>query len=274
LLSAGSRLRFFICFHFHFNHTFFLYLYYALKIPTMKRNKLISLLIMFIVSGLFVNAQNSAPATEDPMRTDWANLARFQEDNQKVGLPAMGENRVVFMGNSITEGWSNAMPGFFTGKPYINRGISGQTTPQMLIRFRPDVVDLKPAVVVILAGINDIAGNTGPSTQKMIQDNLASMVEIARANGIRVVLSTVLPAWDFPWKPGIQPAEKVIALNTWIKTYAQANGCVYLDYFSPMVDERHGLKAEYTYDGVHPNLAGYQVMAPLAEKAIQQALKQ
>ncbi len=228
---------------------------------------------MFIVSGLYVNAQNSDSAKEDPMRTDWPNLARFQEDNRKIGLPAKGENRIVFMGNSITEGWSNAMPDFFTGKSYVNRGISGQTTPQMLIRFRPDVVDLKPAVVVILAGINDIAGNTGPSTQKMIQDNLASMADIAKANGIRVVLSSVLPAWDFPWKPGLQPAEKVIALNTWIKLYAQENGCVYLDYFSPMVDDRHGLKAEYTYDGVHPNLAGYQVMAPLAEKAIQQALK-
>ena len=239
----------------------------------MKRYKLISLLIMFVVSGLYVYAQDSNAVKEDPMRTDWANLARFREDNQKIGLPSKGENRIVFMGNSITEGWSNAMPDFFAGKPYANRGISGQTTPQMLIRFRPDVVDLKPAVVVILAGINDIAGNTGPSTQKMIQDNLASMVEIAKANGIRVVLSSVLPAWDFPWKPGMQPAGKVIALNTWIESYARENGCVYLDYFTPMVDERHGLKAEYTYDGVHPNLAGYQVMAPLAEKAIQKALK-
>jgi lysophospholipase L1-like esterase len=239
----------------------------------MKRNNLIYLLFMFIVSGLYVNAQDSSAAKEDPMRTDWANLARFREDNQKIGLPAKGENRIVFMGNSITEGWSNTMPDFFAGKPYVNRGISGQTTPQMLIRFHPDVVDLKPAVVVILAGINDIAGNTGPSNQKMIQDNLASMVEIAKANGIKVVLSSVLPAYDFPWKPGMQPAEKVIALNTWIKAYAAANGCVYLNYFSSMADERHGLKAEYTFDGVHPNLAGYQVMAPLAEKAIQQALK-
>jgi lysophospholipase L1-like esterase len=239
----------------------------------MKRCKLTSLLIMFAVSGFYISAQDSNGAREDPMRTDWANLARFREDNQKIGLPSKGENRVVFMGNSITEGWSNAMPDFFTGKPYVNRGISGQTTPQMLIRFHPDVVDLKPAVVVILAGINDIAGNTGPSTQKMIQDNLASMVEIAKGNGIQVVLSSVLPAYDFPWKPGMQPAEKVIALNTWIKSYAQENGCIYLDYFPSMVDERHGLKAEYTYDGVHPNLAGYQVMAPLAEKAIQKALK-
>jgi lysophospholipase L1-like esterase len=239
----------------------------------MKTINLISLLIMLIISGTFANAQNSAPVEEDPMRTDWANLARFKEDNQKIGLPAKGESRIVFMGNSITEGWGYTMPDFFSGKPYVNRGISGQTTPQMLIRFRPDVIDLKPAVVVILAGINDIAGNTGPSTQKMIENNLASMVDIARANGIRVVLSSVLPAFDFPWRPGMQPAEKVIALNSWIKKYADENGCVYLDYFTPMADERQGLKAEYTYDGVHPNLAGYQVMAPLAEKAIQQALK-
>lgn len=239
----------------------------------MKKNKLISLLIMLLVSGLIVNAQNSVAVAEDPMHTDWANLERFKEDNQKIGLPAKGESRIVFMGNSITQGWSNTMPDFFAGKPYINRGISGQTTPQMLIRFRPDVVDLKPAVVVILAGINDIAGNTGPSTQKMIENNLASMVEIAQANGIRVVLSSVLPAYDFPWKPGMEPAEKVIALNAWIKTFAREKKCVYLDYFSPMVDERHGLKAQYSEDGVHPNLAGYQVMAPLAEKAIQQALK-
>jgi len=235
-------------------------------------NKFISLLIMFVISGLYVNAQNSDAAKDDPL-TDWANLARFQDDNQKIGLPAKDEKRIVFMGNSITEGWSYSMPEFFTGKSYINRGISGQTTPQMLIRFRPDVINLKPSVVVILAGINDIAGNTGPSTQKMIEDNLASMAEIAKANGIKVVLSSVLPAFDFPWRPGMQPAEKVIALNTWIKEYARANGCVYLDYFAPMVDERQGLKSEYTNDGVHPNLAGYQVMAPLAEKAIQQALR-
>ena len=239
----------------------------------MKQNKLTFFLIMLMLSGLSVNAQNSAPAAEDPMHTDWANLTRYQEDNQKIGLPANGESRVVFMGNSITEGWVMNMPDFFKDNHYVGRGISGQTTPQMLIRFRPDVVNLKPSVVVILAGINDIAGNTGPSTQEMIQDNLASMAEIAKANGIRVVLSSVLPAYDFPWKPGMQPAEKVIALNTWIKNYARENGCVYIDYFSSMVDERHGLKAEYTYDGVHPNLAGYQVMAPLAEQAIQQALR-
>jgi lysophospholipase L1-like esterase len=212
-------------------------------------------------------------AEMERLRYDWANLARYRDDNQQVGLPAAGEKRVVFMGNSITEGWSQTDSGFFAGNSYINRGISGQTTPQMLIRFRPDVIGLKPAVVIILAGINDIAGNTGPSTQEMITDNLTSMVELAQANGIRVVLSSVLPAKDFPWNPGTQPAEKVVRLNAWIRAFAESHGCVYLDYFSAMTDGQNGLRAEYTHDGVHPNLAGYKVMEPLAEEAIQKALK-
>ena len=203
---------------------------------------------------------------------DWANTARFKDDNAKIGLPASGEKRIVFMGNSITEGWINTCPDFFAGKSYVNRGISGQTTPQMLVRFRPDVINLKPAVVVILAGTNDIAGNTGPSTLEMIMDNLISMAELAKANQIKVVLSSVLPVFDYPWKPGLQPAEKIIALNLMIKTYAEKNGLVYLDYFSATVDERKGLKKELSGDGVHPNLAGYKIMEPLAEAAIQKAL--
>ena len=226
-----------------------------------------------ILCGTLLLVAGSFMAMAQDPNGDWPNLARFHEDNGKVGLPDSGVNRVVFMGNSITEGWSPTSPDFFEGKPYINRGISGQTTPQMLIRFRPDVIHLKPAVVVILAGINDIAGNTGPSTREMITDNLTSMVELAKTNGIRVVLCSVLPAYDFPWRPGLQPAEKVVSLNAWIKTYAEASGCIYLDYFTPMADERNGLKAEYTYDGVHPNLAGYKLMEPLVEKAIQEALK-
>jgi lysophospholipase L1-like esterase len=203
---------------------------------------------------------------------DWSNTARFKDDNAKVGLPAKGENRVVFMGNSITEGWINTCPEFFTGKSYVNRGISGQTTPQMLVRFRPDVINLKPAVVIILAGTNDIAGNTGPSTLEMIMDNLISMAELAKANKIKVVLSSVLPAFDYPWKPGLQPAEKIIALNVMIKNYADKNGIVYVDYFSSLVDERKGLKKELSGDGVHPNKAGYLIMQPLAEEAIKKAL--
>lgn len=182
------------------------------------------------------------------------------------------ENRVVFMGNSITEGWGNIMPQFFTENPYINRGISGQTTPQMLLRFRQDVIDLEPAAVVILAGTNDIAGNTGPSTLKMIVDNIQSMAEIARANDIKVIISSVLPAYDFPWRPGLEPAPKVVALNQMLKDYCQINNFVYLDYFTPMADQRNGLKAAYGDDGIHPNLAGYQVMAPLAKAAIAKAL--
>jgi len=203
---------------------------------------------------------------------DWSNTARFKDDNARVGLPAPSENRIVFMGNSITEGWINTCPEFFTGKSYVNRGISGQTTPQMLVRFRPDVINLKPAVVIILAGTNDIAGNTGPSTLEMIMDNLISMAELAKANKIKVVLSSVLPAFDYPWKPGLQPAEKIIALNVMIKNYADKNGIVYVDYFSSLVDERKGLKKELSGDGVHPNKAGYLIMQPLAEEAIKKAL--
>ncbi len=204
---------------------------------------------------------------------DWANMKRFQEDNKKTGLPKATESRVVFMGNSITQGWSNINPSFFEGKPYVNRGISGQTTPQMLLRFKQDVIDLKPKVVVILAGINDIAGNTGPMTPEQTFDNIVLMAQLARSNGIKVVLSSVLPAYDFAWRPGLAPAEKVVALNKMIKEYADKNNLVYLDYFTSMADERNGLKKELGADGVHPNLAGYRIMEPLAEKAIAEALK-
>lgn len=203
---------------------------------------------------------------------DWANLKRYEEDNKKLGAPKPGENRIVFMGNSITEGWVSADPNFFNGRPFIGRGISGQTTPQMLVRFRQDVIDLKPKVVVILAGINDIAGNTGPTTLEQIMGNLASMAELAKANGIKVVMSSVLPALDFPWRKGLQPAEKVVALNAMIKKYATEKGHVYLDYWTAMADSNKGLKANLAYDGVHPTLEGYQVMEPLVEKAIAEAL--
>lgn len=228
----------------------------------MNKKLAFGLFLFSMLTGVYSNAQ------------DWGNLERYKVDNAKLGPPARGEKRVVFMGNSITEGWSRFYPDFFSGKPYINRGISGQTTPQMLVRFRSDVINLKPAVVVILAGTNDIAGNTGPSTLEMIEDNIISMAELARANGIKVVLSSVLPAFDYPWKPGLNPAEKIAALNEMIKTYAKKNGIVYLDYYSSMVNEKKGLKDEYTYDGVHPNEAGYKVMAPLAEEAIAKALSQ
>ncbi|MBK7498569.1 MAG: SGNH/GDSL hydrolase family protein [Ignavibacteriales bacterium] len=204
---------------------------------------------------------------------DWANLNRYKEENLKIGLPADNENRVVFIGNSITQGWIEVNPNFFVGKSYINRGISGQTTPQILVRFRSDVVNLKPKVVVILAGTNDIAGNTGPSTLEMIEDNIASMVEIANANNIKAVLCSILPAYDYPWKPGLEPAQKIVDLNKWIKEYAVKNKIIYVDYFAPMADQRNGLKKEYSEDGVHPNLAGYNIMEPIVENAIAEALR-
>ncbi|MEZ7504351.1 SGNH/GDSL hydrolase family protein [Flavobacterium sp. Arc2] len=203
---------------------------------------------------------------------DWPNLNKYQKENLALSTPTVGQNRVVFMGDSITEFWSTVDGTYFQGKPYVNRGISGQTTPQMLIRFRADVIDLKPSVVVILAGINDIAGNTGPATLDMITNNIFSMVELAKAHKIKVVLCSVLPAFDFPWKPNQQPADKITALNEILINYADTNNLVYLDYYATMVDERKGLQAEYSEDGVHPNKRGYQVMEPFADNAIALAL--
>jgi lysophospholipase L1-like esterase len=205
--------------------------------------------------------------------TDWPNLARYHDENARLAAPAPGEGRVVFMGDSITDGWGRQYGQFFPGKPYVNRGISGQTTPQMLIRFRPDVIALKPKVVVFLAGTNDIAGNTGPMTLEAIEDNLMSMAELAQANNIRVVLASVMPVCNYI-KPQTErrPPEKIIALNAWIKDYAAKNSFVYLDYYSAMLDDKEMFRKELTYDGLHPNDAGYEVMGPLAEKAIAAAL--
>jgi lysophospholipase L1-like esterase len=204
---------------------------------------------------------------------DWANLGRYREDNAKLPLPAAGENRVVFMGDSITDGWGRQYGQFFPGKPYVNRGISGQTTPQMLVRFQPDVINLKPKVVVILAGTNDIAGNTGPESLDDIENNLTSMAELAHSNGIKVVLSSLTPVCDYI-KPQTErrPPAKIVALNQWIKSYCNKTGDVYLDYYSATIDDHQMFKRELTYDGLHPNAQGYEVMAPLAEKAITQAL--
>lgn len=203
---------------------------------------------------------------------DWPNLKRYQAANQELGAPKPDEARVVFMGNSITEGWIQKRPLFFLNKPYINRGISGQTTPQMLLRFRQDVINLEPAVVVILAGINDIAGNTGPATVESIADNIISMVQLAQANDIEVVILSVLPASYFPWKPNLKPGEIVAELNTLLKEHALENDCVYVDLHKSMVNDELGLKKEYGYDGVHPNAKGYFVMEPPVEAAIQKAL--
>ena len=209
----------------------------------------------------------------DRQRNDWAGLRRYRDANAALAAPARGENRVVFYGNSITDGWARYFPVMFPGKPYVGRGIGGQTTPQMLVRFRQDVVALQPKVVVILAGTNDIAGNTGPSTLEMIEDSFMSMVQIAKAHHIRVVLSSVLPVYDYPWKPGLAPAPKIIALNAWLKRYASETGEIYLDYHAAMADSRGGLPPNLARDGVHPTEDGYRIMAPLAEDAIARALR-
>ncbi len=208
------------------------------------------------------------------MINDYGNRFRYAAGNQKVQPPAAGEDRVVFMGDSITDNWGRPNYGaFFPGKPYVNRGISGQVTPQMLLRFYPDVVALKPKAVVIHAGTNDIGGNVGPMSLEDTESYLMSMCDMARANNIKVVLASLTPVCDYH-RPQTQtrPPEKISALNRWIKEYTAKNGFVYLDYYSATVDDKGFFKAEITGDGLHPNAAGYQIMAPLAEKAISQAL--
>jgi acyl-CoA thioesterase I len=211
---------------------------------------------------------------DQQLLTDFPWLERFKEANLKLGPPAPGERRAVFMGDSITEGWHFDQPGgVFASKPYINRGISGQTTPQMVLRFHQDVINLQPKVVVILAGTNDIAGNTGPMTLEETENNLAAMAEIAAQNHIAVVLCSILPAYDYPWSPGLEPAPKIDAINSWIKNYAAQNGYVYVDYHAAMKDARDGLPANLSLDGVHPLPAGYDVMAPLVEAGIAKAMQ-
>ena len=214
-------------------------------------------------------ASHNLLAQEDD---DWASLERYQEANAKLTPQESAENRVIFYGNSITDSWASLFPEMFPGKHYLGRGISGQTTPQMLVRFPQDVIRLEPDVVVILAGTNDIAGNTGPSSQEMLEDNIISMVYLAKANAISVVLCSVLPVSDYPWKPGLNPGPKIVELNAWMKQFAQDEGLVYVDYHSEMVNDRLGLARELTYDGVHPNQEGYQVMARLVDPAISAAL--
>jgi lysophospholipase L1-like esterase len=216
----------------------------------------------------------------DSRLRDWPALARYREANKLLLSAPRDKARVVFMGDSITDAWPNPKYGeFFVGKPYVGRGISGQTTPQMLIRFRPDVIDLKPAVVVILAGTNDIAGNTGPISNDEIQSNLMSMSELAKANGIRVVLSSILPVSAYHTTPTgtpqttLRPMDRIRAINDWMKKYAAAERHVYLDYFSATVDDKGLLREELSADDLHPNAKGYAVMGPLAEAAILQALR-
>ena len=242
-------------------------------------------LVLLLASAASAQLQSLPPDTPDTQRlrmermekwlNDWPNLARFAAANAALPPPAANEKRVVFMGDSITQGWK--LDQAFPGRPYINRGISSQTTAQMLIRFRADVVDLKPAVVVILAGTNDIAGNTGPMTLEQIEANLASMADIARVNGIHVVLASVMPVYESPRRPQFfqeRPPAKIAALNHWIRAYCERMHMVYLDYFSALAGSDGLLKRELSDDGLHPNASGQKIMAPLAEAAITKALQQ
>ncbi|WP_422859799.1 SGNH/GDSL hydrolase family protein [Flagellimonas sp. S174] len=210
------------------------------------------ILIAFSFFGLFSNKKAEAQ--------DWPNLSRYEKENETLKLDTNQENRVIFMGNSITEGWSTANPNFFDNKSHINRGIGGQTTPQMLLRFSQDVISLKPAVVHILAGTNDIAENTGPISLEQIRDNILSMVQLAKANGIEPIVCSVLPAYDYPWRPGKNPNIKIPKLNAMLAKMASENGVTYLDYFSEMADSRNGLPEKYTTDEVHLTKEGYKVM--------------
>jgi lysophospholipase L1-like esterase len=245
------------------------------------------LLIFALVSAFSVTAQepdalakakqqleNYRQSKMATWMSDFGELGRYKDANAALPAPAAGENRVVFMGDSITDGWHIAE--YFPGKPYVNRGIGGQTTPQMLIRFRPDVIDLKPKAVIILAGTNDIAGNTGPITVEQIEENYASMAELARAHDIAVIFSSVIPVNNYTERAQpfylTRPAEKILALNQWLKNYCAANGLLYLDYFGAMVDDKGMLRRDLAEDGLHPNPAGYKIMAPLAEAAIEKVL--
>ncbi|MHA7862827.1 SGNH/GDSL hydrolase family protein [Flagellimonas marinaquae] len=230
----------------------------------MKKNTLLFIMLSFLglSSGSKVNAQ------------DWPNLEKYQTANAELPAATDGENRVVFMGNSITEMWKDANPDFFKENPYVNRGIGGQTTPQMLLRFRQDVIDLHPKVVVILAGTNDIAGNTDTMTLEQIHDNMLSMVELAKANSIKPIVCSVLPAVDYPWRPGKEPNIKIPKLNTMLKAMAESQNVMYLDYFFEMADDRNGLPSKLTTDEVHVTKAGYEIMERMVKDAIDKTLHQ
>lgn len=204
---------------------------------------------------------------------DLADFAHYDSLNAALPPPGPRERRVVFMGDSITESWANLDPEFFARADFVDRGISGQTTPQMLLRFRQDVIALKPAVVHILAGTNDIAGNTGPMDLPAIEANIASMVDLARANGVQVLIGSVLPAAEFPWRPGLNPGPKIVALNQWLKSYSSYRHLVYVDYYKAMTDGAYGIRSDLTPDGVHPSQAGYRVMEPLTKAAIRATLR-
>jgi lysophospholipase L1-like esterase len=223
--------------------------------------------------GLLAAAAASPdPAAEARLHDDWAWTARYRADNAALAGAPAGSPRVVFLGDSITQGWVDLDPAFFTSGR-IGRGIGGQTTPQMLVRFRQDVIDLRPRVVHIMAGTNDIASNTGPMTDAQTEGNIRTMVELAHAHGIGVILASIPPADQFPWRPGLETGEHIARLNRWLKGYAAATGSVYADYWSALRGPGLGAREELTKDHVHPTPAGYKVMDRVADAAIREALR-
>lgn len=206
---------------------------------------------------------------EEQENLDWPALSKYKKDNHELKLKSNSGKRIVFMGDSITEGWSGIYPDFFQNKNYINRGISGQTTPQMLIRFRADVVDLNPSIVIILAGTNDIAENTGPSNVKMITDNIFSMSELAMAHKIKVILCSILPVYTYSWKDIPDPPSYIAEVNNMLKNYCVNHNLEYVDYFSSMANEKKGLGKELSEDGVHPNEKGYKIMSKIIQNVLE-----
>lgn len=229
-------------------------------------------LLAFLLLTFSLITKNSNAQNHEKVNT-WANFEQFKNENDKLSRLKNGEERVVFLGNSITIGWQETHPEFFENKTYVNRGISGQTTPQMLVRFYADVIDIQATTVVILAGTNDIAGNTGPMSIDMILNNIKSMTDIALANNVKVILCSVLPAYDYPWSPNKNPNIKIPKLNSKIKKYAIETGVHYLDYFKALDNGNNGINKEFSYDGVHLTLEGYKVLEPLVENALKKVKK-
>lgn len=245
----------------------------------MKFKILFSLILFTTINALAQNdtdplKNKEQKSVQENFADDWAMLSKYQKENEALGVPKSREKRVVFLGSSIFEFWKQKDPGFFAGRPYIDRGISGQISPQLLIRFRQDVINLKPKAVIILAGSNDIAGNTGHVTNERILDCIKSMAELAKKHRIKVILCKYVPVYEYAWNKNIKDAsEKIISLNKAIVAYAEKEHFTLVDYFTPLVDERNGQRADLTVDGVHPNLAGYKLMEAVTEVAIKQAFK-
>lgn len=218
--------------------------------------------------------KSAAPVAKENFSDDWANLRYYEAENKLLPAPALGENRVVFLGSSIFEFWKTRLPEYFAAhKNYVDRGISGQIAPQLLLRFQQDVIALKPKVVIILAGSNDIAGTTGHVTNERILDDIKSMVELCRIHNIKPILCAYVPINRYEWRKDLQPAEMIISLNKTITAYAAQNKLILLDYYTPLVDDKKGTRADLTLDGVHPNPAGYKIMAKVTDDAIAKALK-